>query len=433
MNDKTDAKELLEFISVGTSPYSVVQECIRQLSEAGFKELKMRDSWNIEQGEKYYINYHGSTLFAFAVGKEWGYQEGFRIAAAHTDVPCFCIKAKPDLTTEQYAQLNIEVYGGPILNTWLDRPLSVSGRVTLKSNSIFKPEVRIIDIRKPILTIPNLAIHMNKEVNKGVELNRQTDLLPILAMVKEELGMKDYFINFLANHLEIEKEKILEYELYLYNAEEGQLVGIEEEFISAPRIDNLSSVLPILKGIMNGERKKGINVCALFDHEEIGSKTKQGAASMILSMVLEKILLSAGRDRATAISLLTESSMLSIDVAHALHPNKIVKSDITNKTVLNKGVCIKEAHAQSYATDSEIIGAIEQLFQHSKIPYQKFVNRSDLAGGNTLGAIASTMLPMNVIDIGAPILAMHSARELMGVNDQAGLCKIVLEYFQYEE
>lgn len=431
MYDTDVAKELIDFISVGTSPFFVVKESIRQLEEAGFRELKLKNDWGINEGGKYYINHHDSSLFAFTIGKKLSFRTGFRIAAAHTDSPCLCVKPKPDLTTEKYIQLNVEVYGGPILNTWLDRPLSISGKVVCKSENAFMPDVRLVDLKRPILTIPNLAIHMNKEVNKGVELNRQTDMLPILGTIKEELETQDTFINVLAKELSVSKDEILDFELYLYNTEAGCLLGIEEEFISAPRIDNLSSVHAILQGIIQSNYREGINVCALFDHEEVGSRTKQGAASMILSMILEKILLSYGRDRAKVISFLSDSIMLSMDVAHALHPNKIGKSDITNKAVMNRGICIKEAHSQSYATDSETIGIVEQLLLQGDIPYQKYVNRSDLVGGGTLGAIAASYLPMNIMDIGVPILAMHSSRELMGKNDQMALLQLVKQFYQY--
>ncbi|MFA9378087.1 MAG: M18 family aminopeptidase [Lachnotalea sp.] len=428
MNNNSNIKQLMKVLLVGTSPYMVVQEGVKQLEEAGFKSLELSQDWGLDYGSKYYISHHGSSLFAFTVGDQFVFREGFRIATAHSDFPGFRIKPNPDLTTNKYRQINVEVYGGPILNTWLDRPLSASGRVTLKSNDVFKPEIRLIDLKKPLFTIPNVAIHLNKEVNKGVELNKQTDLLPITAIVNEELEGEG-FIQYLANELDTNPDNILDYELNLYNLDSPCLLGLNEEFLSSPRIDNLTSVQAILTGIINGSRENGINVVALFDHEEIGSRTKQGAGSNILSLILEKIFLSFGRDRGKFLSAIAASFMLSVDVAHGLHPNKVSKYDITNQPILGKGICIKEACSQSYATDSEAVAIVEQLCQANQIDYQKFTNRSDIQGGGTIGAIAAIHLPMKIIDIGVPMLAMHSAREVMGTRDQDGLVELLEAYF----
>lgn len=431
MDKQSNIENLIDFLSVSTSPYMAVEDSIRQLEEAGFQGLLLNKDWGLDNGGKYYINHNGSSLFAFTIGEKFSYRQGFKIATAHTDFPGFRIKPNPDLTTNQYRQINVEVYGGPILNTWLDRPLSAAGRVVLKSDNIFKPEIRLIDLKKPLFTIPNLAIHLNREVNKGVELNKQTDLLPIAAMINDELGGFN-FISYLANELSVKEEDILDYELNLYNLDNPCLLGLNEEFISASRIDNLTSVQAAVTAIIEGNAKKGINVIALFDHEEVGSKTKQGAGSSILALILEKIILSFGRDRAKFLSVLSDSFMLSVDVAHGIHPNKVNKHDITNQPVLGKGLCIKEACSQSYPTDSEAVGIVEQLCNYGNIPYQKFINRSDIIGGSTIGAIASTHLPMKIVDVGVPVLAMHSARELMGAKDQEYLTNLLENFFGYD-
>lgn len=431
MREDNNIDNLMSFLEHATSPYMVVEEGIKQLEEAGFQRLCLSQDWGLNNGGKYYVEHHGSTLFAFTVGDKFSFKQGFKIVTAHTDFPGFCIKPNPNITTNKYQQINVEVYGGPILNTWLDRPMSAAGRVTLKSDNVFKPEVRLIDLKKPLFTIPNLAIHLNREVNKGVELNKQTDLLPIAAMVNEELGGNN-FISYLAKELNVDEDQILDYELNLYNLDSPCFLGLNEEFISSPRIDNLSSVQAALSGIINATSNKGINVIALFDHEEVGSRTKQGAGSSILSLLLEKIFLCFGRDRAKFLSALSDSFMLSADVAHGLHPNKVNKHDITNQPVLGRGLCIKEACSQSYATDSEAVAIVEQLCIHGGIDYQKYVNRSDIIGGSTIGAIASTHLPMRIVDLGIPILAMHSARELMGKKDQEALIQLIKLFFQYE-
>ena len=350
-----------------------------------------------------------------------------RIAAAHTDFPCLRIKPSCDVVTNRYAQVNIEVYGGAILNTWLDRPLGVAGRVAVRGNDPFVPEMKYFASEKNLLTIPNLAIHMNREVNKGVELNKQIDMIPVAGLLAEEKNA-DYFLSFLAKELSVAKEDILDFELSVYCKEQPEYVGVADDFISSPRLDNLTSCAALVSGILDAERKDGINLIALFDHEEIGSRSKQGAGSILLHDMLLRILAECGA-KESAQELLYQSMLLSVDVAHGLHPNQAGKMDITNKPVLGSGFCIKEACSQSYATDCEAIAIIQQICDLKKIQYQKFVNRSDMAGGGTLGSIASALLPVKTVDIGIPLLAMHSARELMGAADQEALTELVTAYF----
>lgn len=432
MENLKSIDELLELVEQSTSAFHTVKAGIERLNEAGFEPLDLTTEWGLNRGGKYYLNYHDSTLVAFTVGEQFDYNEGCRITAAHSDFPCIKIKPNPDIKKEKYAQINVEIYGGAILSTWLDRPLSVAGRVVLKSDDIFHPIVRLIDVKRPIFVIPNLAIHLNREVNKGIELNKQTDMLPIgaiLGEVEKEWGQSQYFMNFLAQELHVNKDDILDFELNLYVAEQGDLLGMDESMISAPRLDNLTGVHAVITGLIEGERKTGINVGVLFDHEEIGSKTKQGAASIFLYTILEKIFCSLGRTRLRFQEELFDSLLLSIDVGHAFHPNQEKKYDITNKNILNQGLSIKESSIQSYVTDSEAIGIIQQICEAKEIPYQKFANRSDGSSGSTLGSIASTMLPIKTVDLGVPILAMHSARELMGAKDQIALVDLVKAYY----
>lgn len=423
------AEKLLELLKKGTSAVMVVREAEKQLKEAGFEELRFSDTWGLTEGGKYYMKHHDTTLLAFTVAEQIECKEGFRIAAAHTDFPCLRIKPNPDIVTNGYAQVNVEVYGGAILNTWLDRPLSISGRMAVKSDDVMHPDIHYISMEKPFMTIPNLAIHMNRDVNKGVELNRQTDMLPIAGLLEEELNEKHAFLNFLAKETGVKPEDILDYELWVYCMQEPVILGMEEEFLLSPRLDNLTSVQALLTGVIEGKRKSGINVIALFDHEEIGSRTKQGAGSMLLLDVLEKICDSFGKTIVQTKGSLYESFLLSVDVAHGLHPNKTGKMDVTNKPVLGRGLCIKEASSQSYATDCEAIAIVEQICQKSGISYQKFVNRSDMPGGGTLGSIASSILPIRTVDVGVPLLAMHSAVETMGRRDMESLTRLVKEYF----
>lgn len=424
MNQMDDAEKLLQLTEEGTSPFHVTASVERQLQKAGFQKVELGENWKLEKGGRYYLPHHGSSLLAFTIGKDYRNGDGFRIAAAHTDFPGLRIKPAPEVKKAGYRQLNVEIYGGAILNTWLDRPLSASGRVALRSDDVFHPRMCLVDFKKPFLTIPNLAIHMNREVNKGVELNRQTDMLPVFGLEDSE-----EFLTRLAEQLQVDREDILEYELGLYNTDTGDYLGLAEEFISSPRLDNLTSVQAITTAMIEGGRERGINVAAYFDHEEIGSRTKQGAGSTLLSAVLERILLSLTENRAEFLETYGDSMLLSVDVAHGIHPNHTDKHDPTNQNVLGKGVCIKEACTQSYATDSEAVAIVQQICESRGISYQKFVNRSDIAGGSTLGSIASSVLPIRTVDIGVPLLAMHSGRELMGTADQESLRQLIQGFY----
>lgn len=428
MNEQT---VLFDLLKEGVSPAHVVKSCEKRLEDAGFEKIAYEKEWNLKAGGRYYVDHHDTTLFAFTIPEDEMKKEekpAVRIAAAHTDFPCLRIKPSCDVVTNRYAQVNIEVYGGAILNTWLDRPLGVAGRVAVRGNDPFVPEMKYFASEKNLLTIPNLAIHMNREVNKGVELNKQIDMIPVAGLLAEEEKNADYFLSFLAKELSVAKEDILDFELSVYCKEQPEYVGVADDFISSPRLDNLTSCAALVSGILDAERKDGINLIALFDHEEIGSRSKQGAGSILLHDMLLRILAECGV-KESAQELLYQSMLLSVDVAHGLHPNQAGKMDITNKPVLGSGFCIKEACSQSYATDCEAIAIIQQICDLKKIPYQKFVNRSDMTGGGTLGSIASALLPVKTVDIGIPLLAMHSARELMGAADQEALTELVTAYF----
>ena len=422
----TETQILFDLLEKGVSPAHAVSACQERLEKAGFEQLDYGKVWNLQMGKKYFVNHYDTTLFAFTLPDVWGEKEpAVRIAAAHTDFPCLRIKPACDMKNNGYAQINIEVYGGAILNTWLDRPLGVAGRVAVRSKDVFHPEVRHFICKKNI-TIPNLAIHMNREVNKGVELNKQTELLPIAGLLGSEQDGA-YFMDFVAAELGVAKEDILDDELTVFCDEKPQLVGLKDELISAPRLDNLNSCAALVSAVINSERADGMNMIALFDHEEIGSRSKQGAASILLHDMIGRILRETGKENVDA--AIYNSMILSVDVAHGLHPNYAGKMDPTNKPVLGKGLCIKEACSQSYATDCEVVSIIEQICKAKDISYQKFVNRSDVMGGGTLGSIASALLPVKTVDIGIPLLAMHSARELMAECDQQNMVDLVTAYF----
>ena len=419
---------LIDVLNAGVSPFHCVEHSLEVLENAGFEEIRYDQPWKLVPGGKYVMNHHGTTFYAFTVGENFGSQDMLRMAAAHTDYPCLRIKPHADFTTNRYAQINVEVYGGPILNTWFDRPLGMAGCVVVRSEDVFAPRTILYRSDRPILTLPNLAIHMNRDVNKGVEINNQVDLMPIVDMLPEEQQKSEYFVEFLARELQVAKEDILDFELGTYCIEEPMYVGIEETMLSAPRLDNQTSVAALLEAIMKADRKTGINLIALFDHEEIGNTSKQGAASILLHDMVRRIAAGLGLDAEQTECMIYDAMLLSVDVAHAMHPNHKGKMDITNQPVMGSGFCIKEACSQSYATDAEAVSILRQICDANKVPYQIFVNRSDVRGGGTLGSVASTLLPVKTVDIGIPLLAMHSARELMGAADMRSLADAV-RYF----
>ncbi len=425
----TEQAKLFDLLREAVTPFMSVEASSKRLAEEGFEAINYEDAWSLKKGGKYIINHHGTTLFAFTIGENYTVGDMLRMAAAHTDYPCLRIKPNADFVTNGYAQINLEVYGGPILNTWFDRPLGIAGRVALRSENPFAPKMVLYRSKKAILTIPNLAIHMNREVNKGVEINNQTDLMPILDMLSEEQKDTKYFLSFLAKELNVEEKDILDFELNTYLLEEPSYIGINDTMISAPRLDNQTSVSGLVSAIVDGIRPEGINLIALFDHEEVGSSSKQGAASILLHDLTLRILKNLGASDEEADRTLYNAMLLSVDVAHGLHPNKSGKMDITNKPILGKGFCIKEASNQTYATDAEAIAILCQICDSRNIPYQRFLNRSDIRGGSTLGSIASTLLPIKTVDIGIPLLAMHSSRELMGASDMDSLKDAVSAYF----
>ena len=417
------AEELIDFIDAAGSPYHVVEKCNELLGPVPLFEKK-----GMHEGQIYcFPLYHTGTVFV-AIGKNVR-KAPLRIACAHTDFPCLRIKPNPVIREHGYGKLNVEVYGGLIRNTWMDRPLSIAGAVALRGKHPFTPKLQLVDVRRPLMIVPNLAIHMNRKVNEGVELKPQKDLLPLFFQNADGDGddTKKLLV-LLAEELGVSAEDILSYDLNAYPYERGCLLGCDDAFLSAPRLDNLSSVKACMDAIRewNGE---GIRVVALFDNEEVGSRTKQGAGSTALAILLERVCYKLGLDREEYLRKVMEGFCLSVDVAHALHPNAPEKADPTNQPVLSGGTVLKVAANQSYAGDPEAFAVVAGLCEGAGIPYQVFTNHSDAAGGATLGSILSTQVPMRTMDIGAPILGMHSARETMGARDQFALTQLLMSFF----
>ena len=441
---KFDNEQLLKYIGACTSPYHTVDTSLQMLLDSGFTELTLDDEWQLDSGS-YVVNVFGTTLFAFHIGKKP--EHTLRIASAHTDFPAIRVKPNPITSMKGYTKLNVEMYGGLIENTWLDRPLGAAGTVVLKGRNAFDVDSVLVDTKRPIAIVPNLAIHMNRSVNDGIKLNRQKEMLPILMMERsnednitkplnnrnnpslfpESDTQYDEWTKFLADEVDCDPSEILSYEMTLYPTELGCVLGTEGDFISSPRLDNLTSCFGVLSGIIQARKMNanGVRCAIFFDNEEVGSRTKQGGAGMILPNLIKRVYDALGYSNQEMDSFISKGFMISSDVAHGLHPNYPEKNDITNIPVLNKGLSLKIACSQSYAGDAKAIAIVKGLCEEADAQYQIYVNRSDTPGGSTVGSISSAMLPMRTVDVGLPLLAMHSARELMGAADQEQLNRLM--------
>ncbi len=426
----SDTQELLDFINKSKTAFQGAYEIKAILDKKGYEELKEEDKWDLKKGGKHYVMKNDSALIAFEVGSGDIEKDGFRLIGAHTDSPGFRIKPNPEIKVEgHYIKLNTEVYGGAILSTWFDRPLSIAGRVTLKGENPFNPKTQLIDINKPVLIIPNLAIHMNRSINEGYEYNKQKDTLPLLTMVQDKLENDQYLINLISETLKVDASDILDFDLFLYEYADGILFGADNEFISCGRLDDLWMVFAGLKALTSSNEIKATKVLVALDNEEIGSLTSQGANSSILSNILERIALGLKKEREDFKRALSNSIMISADLAHALHPNYTEKCDPTSRPMLGKGPVLKIAAGGSYSTDSYASAVFKGICEKAGVPCQVFVNRSDLRGGTTIGPITAAKLNIPVIDLGAPILSMHSIRELAAVKDNEYIISAFTEFF----
>lgn len=424
------ALELLEFMNESITAYHAAYAVKDILDEEGFTELKETEKWNLKKGGKYYCMKNQSAIIAFEVGSGELEEEGFRLIGAHTDSPTFKIKPNAEIKVNgTYVKLNTEVYGGPILSTWFDRPLSLAGRVALKGESPLKPEVRLIDFERPLVVIPNLAIHMNRSVNDGFSFNAQKDTLPLLGFINDKFEKDGYLLKLISEKLGVEVSDILDFDLFSYDCLEGSLLGLENEFISCGRLDDLWMVYDGLRALLESKENKATKVLVAFNNEEIGSLTAQGARSSFLKNLLERVSLSLGKNKEDFFRAIANSSMISSDLAHAVHPNNVDKHDPTNHPVLGGGPVIKMAASGSYSTDCVASAVFQDICDRAGVPCQKFVNRSDLRGGTTIGPMSSADLAIPVIDIGAPLLSMHSVRELAAVKDNYYTIKAFTEFF----
>lgn len=413
-------EKLSNFINNTPDTYNCVSNIKKILEKEGFEELYENEIWNLKINGKYFVSRNDSSLIAFKMCKN-DKNVGFNITASHTDSPSFSIKTNPDMYDNGYLKLNVNGYGGMINYSWLDRPLSIAGRVVVKENDTYKKVV--VNIDKDLLLIPSQAIHINREVNSKNDLNHQVDMLPIVSLSKET-SLKDILVDYLKQNGET-FDRICDYDLYLYNRDRVITVGLEDEFILGPRLDDLASLIPSLYSFITAENEKSLNVFCAFNNEEIGSLTAQGADSTFLIDTLTKISEGANFE---LLSALNNSIIISVDNAHALHPNAPGKSDPTNKVFLNKGVVIK--HNIRYSTDSITSSIFKDICEKANIPYQDFECRSDMICGGTLGVINQRHVSIDSLDIGLPQLAMHSANETIGSEDVKYMYNALLEFYQ---
>lgn len=428
--EKNLALDLIDFLYKSPTAHHSVKTIRERLELNGFNEVKESDKWNLQKEGKYYVIKNDSALIAFTIGNGDIEEAGFKLIGAHTDSPGFRIKANPEMVSEgTYLKLNTEVYGGPILYSWFDRPLGIAGKVTIKGSSPLKPEVKLVNINKPLLIIPSLAIHMNRSVNEGLNINKQKDTLPLLSLINEKFEKDGYLLKILAEELKVDTSDILGFDLGLYEIEKGAIIGLNEEFISAGRLDDMWMVYAGIQALIESKPNKSTKVMVCMDNEEIGSLTAQGANSALLLNILERITLALGKDREGLHRALANSLMISADLAHAVHPNLEEKHDPTNRPVLGKGPVLKTAASGSYSTDSYNAAIFEGLCNSAEVPYQKFFNRSDVRGGTTIGPITSSLLTIPVMDMGAPLLSMHSIRELAAVKDNVYTIKLFTQFY----
>ncbi|HKM33446.1 MAG TPA: M18 family aminopeptidase [Lachnospiraceae bacterium] len=408
---KSRSEKLIQFIENSPSAFHAIEELKRTAQAEGYLELKENEEWKLEYSGRYFVARNDSSLIAFHLPSD---QEiaGFHMVASHSDSPTFKIKENPEMKVEdQYIKLNTEAYGGMILNTWLDRPLSVAGRITIKQNG--RIVSRLVNINKDLLVIPNVAIHMNKTINSGMEYNAQTDMLPLFGQV----GGRKNFMDMVAKAAGVKPEEILGHDLFLYVRDKGRVIGGNGEYILSPRLDDLQCAFSSMTALMESVPQSYVNICAVFDNEEVGSGTRQGADSTFLSDVLYRIKEALGKSDSWLRQKIADSLLISADNAHAVHPNHPEKADPTNRPFLNGGIVIKYHGSQKYTTDAYTSAEMKELCKEAGVPFQTYTNRSDIAGGSTLGNISTAHVSLPSVDIGLPQLAMHSAVETAGIKD----------------
>lgn len=427
-------QNLIDFLNSSPVNFLAVKSVAKRLESAGFTKFDATEQMPaMEPGDKFYTTKNDSSIYAFEMGEQPLSEAGFHIICAHCDSPTFRIKPNAEMFSEGgVVKLNTELYGGAIMSTWFDRPLSLAGRVIIKGEDALHPDTRLLHIKRPLLQIPNLAIHFNRQVNEGVALSKQKDMLPVLGIVNGMMEKDNLLINIIGEEIGVETDAILDFDLYLYDTTPACTFGLHNEFISAGRLDDLSMVHAGLEAMLasGSDEVQTTKVLAIFDNEETGSQTKQGAGSPFLATILQRLVLAQGGTMDDYYRAVEKAFMISADNAHAWHPNYSEKYDPTNHPVMGGGPVIKFNAAQKYASDAVSSAIFANICSAAGVPCQRFVNHSDCAGGSTLGNILASSLPLRGVDMGNPIWGMHSVRETGSVDDHKYCIKAFTKFYE---
>lgn len=429
-------KRLLSFLDASPVNFLAVKNLTEELQQHGYHRIDTTEALGtVKAGDKFFVTKNDSSIYAFQIGRKPLAETGFHMICAHCDSPTFRIKPHAEIDCEGgIVKLNTEVYGGPIMSTWFDRPLTLAGRVIVKSKDVMTPTTLLLHVKRPLLQISNLAIHFNRQVNDGVKLSRQKDVLPILGIINDELEKGNLLMNIILEELNkqqaVAREDILDFDLYLADATPACTFGAHNELISSGRLDDLSMCFAGLEALLASQPTDTTQVLAIFDNEETGSQTKQGAGSPFLSYMLKRIALAQGGTEEAYYQAVERAFMISADNAHAWHPNYSEKYDPTNHPMLGGGPVIKFNAAQKYASDAYSASVFAGLCKKAGVPCQRFVNHSDVAGGSTLGNILASSIPLRGVDMGNAILAMHSCRETGSTADHEFCVKVFTQFYQ---
>lgn len=431
---KTEAEKLMDFIDASPSMFHAVENAATYLRQCGFTELHEGARFELQAHGKYFVNKNSCAVIAWQNGSD--IRSGFRVIGSHVDSPTFKIKPNPEMEVfGHYVKLNTEVYGGAILSSWFDRPLSVAGRIFVEGNSTFEPKQILIDIPQPVLVIPNLAIHMNRDVNDGYKYNKQKDTLPLFTVTTGKKPEKNAFMHVIAEQGKVKPEEILSYDLFLNDCTPSTFIGANKEFFLAGKIDNLGMAFASLEALAHAPETPAGKMICLFNNEEVGSATAAGAGSSFFADTLKRIAFCEAEKRGEKNGfeifqqMLHNSFLISADQAHAAHPNYADKNDVTTFPIVNGGPAVKSAASMSYTSEANTVAVFKKLCKDAGVPCQDFVNRSDMRGGSTIGPITMQNLHIKSVDIGNPIFAMHSVRELGGSFDQEAVCKVFQKFF----
>ncbi len=425
---KQQAQELLDFIDASPSPWHAVASVATRLKAKGFKPLIENQPWQFKKNGKYFVVRDGASIIAFIVGDKPIAESGFKIVGAHTDSPGLRLKPKAAFATQGVAQLGVEVYGGPILATFADRDLSLAGRVIVKNNNAL--EAHFVRINEPLVRLPNLAIHMNREVNeKGLVLNKQTGLPLIFGFASDSNEAHSHLTKTLVSNIDVTPDAILTWDLNVYDTQQGRLWGIEQEFIANSQLDNLASCHAAITALLATDKPNSTAICALFDHEEVGSESATGASGSFMMDVISRICASTAANEEDRLRGFANSFFISADMAHAFHPNHAGSYEPCHHVLVNHGPVIKTNANQRYSTNADTAARFIQLCEQAQVPYQQYAHRTDLGCGSTIGPILASQLGVASVDVGNPMWAMHSIRESAGVLDHGYMIKVLSQHY----